>query len=474
MSNLVYAFGPFELDAQRLLLSKDGEPMPIGPKVVETLLALIEHAGDILTKDQLLDRIWPQGYVEEANLAQNIYVLRKALRSAFKEQVIATIPRRGYRFVEPVLLREAVVHEPAREVRPRARRSFAPPWAVGFAAAVLVLASFVAAARPHLPAAAPLPALSASGQREYTMGRYYWNLRRPDALRKSVGYFTHVVKSDPRSPLGYSGLADAYLMISDYTCDRRPCKSITDKARAAAARAMQLGPSSAQAHTSQAMVLCLLDRNTHAAEAEYARALALDPNYALAHEWYGTDLLERGDVAHARAELERAIALEPVSSATTFWLGAGAYFDHRYSDAIADLRQSLDLNPNRSEPTGLLALSQEAVGDYAGALATIAKLSALCGHCQADIHVMRAGVYARMGKPAAALAELQHASKLSRALPPDETALVFIALGDRTRALSYMRRVRFKAGEERTWLALDPRLDPVRRDPRFRRWTNSG
>lgn len=474
MNNVVYAFGPFELDAHRLLLSKDGEPMAIGPKVVETLLALIEHAGDILTKDQLLERIWPQGYVEEANLAQNIYVLRKALRCAFKEPVIATIPRRGYRFVAPVVLREAVVHEPVREVRPRLRPALAPRMAAGFAAAVLVFATFVATARTH-PAAIPAAAtLSANGLRDYTLGRYYWNLRRPDALHKSVGYFTNVIHSDPRSPLGYSGLADAYLMIFDYTCERRPCASITAKARAAATRAMQLGPSSAQAHTSQAMVLCLLDRNTRAADVEFTRALALDPNYALAHEWYGTTLLVRGNVAQARAELERAIALEPVSSATTFWLGAGAYFDHRYGDAIADLRQSLDLNPNRPDPMGLLALSQEAVGDYAGALATIARLSGLCAHCQADSHVMRAGVYARMGKSAAALAELQHASKLSRALPPDETALVFIALGDRTRALSYMRRVRFKAGEERTWLALDPRLDPVRRDPRFRMWTNSG
>ncbi|MBV8491175.1 MAG: winged helix-turn-helix domain-containing protein, partial [Candidatus Eremiobacteraeota bacterium] len=76
----VYEFGSYQLDSERLLLLEHGEPVPLGPKVVETLLALIEHPGDVLTKSALLDRIWPEGYVDEANLAQNVYVLRKALR----------------------------------------------------------------------------------------------------------------------------------------------------------------------------------------------------------------------------------------------------------------------------------------------------------------------------------------------------------------------------------------------------------
>ena len=68
----VYEFGPFQLDKDRLLLLHDGEPVALGPKVVETLLALVEHPGDVLSKSALLDRIWPEGFVEEANLAQNI------------------------------------------------------------------------------------------------------------------------------------------------------------------------------------------------------------------------------------------------------------------------------------------------------------------------------------------------------------------------------------------------------------------
>ena len=93
-----YEFGSFRLDVERLLLLHRNEPVPLGPKVVETLLALIEHPGEVLPKNELIERIWPEGYVEEANLAQNIYVLRKTLRSLASLDAIETVPRRGYRF----------------------------------------------------------------------------------------------------------------------------------------------------------------------------------------------------------------------------------------------------------------------------------------------------------------------------------------------------------------------------------------
>src|SRR5215469_2774366 len=128
----VYEFGPFLLDSERLLLLDRGEPVSLGPKVVETLLALVEHPGEVLTKSALLDRIWPEGYVDEANLAQNVYVLRKTLRARWDTDAIETIPRRGYRFTREVARREELpLAEPV--VAPKRRR---PAW--GFAAAASV------------------------------------------------------------------------------------------------------------------------------------------------------------------------------------------------------------------------------------------------------------------------------------------------------------------------------------------------
>ncbi len=187
----VYEFGPFQLDVERLLLLHQGEPVALGPKVVETLLALIEHPGDVLAKNALLDRIWPEGFVEEANLAQNIYVLRKTLRAHWVVDAIETVPRRGYRFVAAV---HAIDHVPAAlpaALKPERTRSFrrriaAACAGVAFITGTLVLGLTLGVTQHHGPTTATL---SDDGARLYAIGRYYWNLRTQDGVEKSLAYF---------------------------------------------------------------------------------------------------------------------------------------------------------------------------------------------------------------------------------------------------------------------------------------------
>src|ERR1700693_5237169 len=98
-----YLFGPFKLDSQeRVLTALDGR-IPLTPKALETLLMLVESNGHILEKDEILQHVWPDTFVEEGTLAQNISTLRKALGEGSNGHTyIETIPRRGYRFVAPV------------------------------------------------------------------------------------------------------------------------------------------------------------------------------------------------------------------------------------------------------------------------------------------------------------------------------------------------------------------------------------
>lgn len=99
----LYEFGPFRLDTEERALLRDGEPVPLTPKAYETLLLLVERSGRILTKEEMMRAVWPETFVEEANLAHNISVLRKALGESPSEQhYIQTVPRRGYRFVASV------------------------------------------------------------------------------------------------------------------------------------------------------------------------------------------------------------------------------------------------------------------------------------------------------------------------------------------------------------------------------------
>jgi len=98
-----YEFGDFRIDAQEHLLYRAGEVVPLSPKVFDTLLVLVENAGHVLEKSELMQRLWPESFVEESSLAQNIFLLRKALgEGASERQYIETVPKRGYRFVAQV------------------------------------------------------------------------------------------------------------------------------------------------------------------------------------------------------------------------------------------------------------------------------------------------------------------------------------------------------------------------------------
>ena len=134
----LYEFGPFRIDTKNRLLFRDGQAIPLKPKVVETLLVLVENSGRVLEKDELIQILWPETFVEEANLTQNIYVLRKALSDgADSETYIETIPRRGYRFAGKV--KRVVSDESVARMRTPGSRKWL--WIGGFSVAVIAMAS---------------------------------------------------------------------------------------------------------------------------------------------------------------------------------------------------------------------------------------------------------------------------------------------------------------------------------------------
>jgi DNA-binding winged helix-turn-helix (wHTH) protein/Tol biopolymer transport system component len=147
-SHRLYSFGPFELDPARRLLLRDGEPIPLTPKAFDTLVILVERHAQVMTKDDLLQLLWPDVVVEESNLSQQISHLRKALDDeATEPRYIATLPKRGYRFVSPVAQKEAAA--PWRVAQRIVRAHVVVP-----ALAVVLLAAIAAAMvmmRPQPP-----------------------------------------------------------------------------------------------------------------------------------------------------------------------------------------------------------------------------------------------------------------------------------------------------------------------------------
>src|SRR5262245_21119271 len=104
----LYAFGPFRVDALKRVLLNHGKPISLQPKAFDTLLVLVENSGKLVEKDSLMKALWPDTFVEEANLSQNVSLLRKALgESPGDHRYIVTVPGRGYSFVAPVTLSES-------------------------------------------------------------------------------------------------------------------------------------------------------------------------------------------------------------------------------------------------------------------------------------------------------------------------------------------------------------------------------
>ncbi len=479
----VYEFGPFHLDVERLLLVHDGEPVALGPKVVETLLALIEHPGEVLAKSMLLDRIWPEGFVEEANLAQNIYVLRKTLRARWGTDAIETVPRRGYRFTAPVrrIARAALAEAPvvlaaesapgaaveANDVHTRPHVRFMNVrWVAAAAAAIaLIAASFFLLATEVSHHSASAGMLSDNGSRLYQIGRYYWNLRTRDGVEKSLSYFAQVVDSDPKSARGYAALADANATMGDYRYGTQTPAVYFARARGYAEKALALDPNSAEAHAALG-VIALNQKQMPKAMIELQRAIALDPGYGPAREWYGIALVGQGHLRDGFAQLQRASDLDPLSVATTAWLGSAAYYDRRFHDAIAYSKQALELSPQRTDALTTMGEAYEAEGNTTRAIEAFKQYAASSPYSRAEGAALLAHAYAMAHRYAEARAQLAYARAHARDVDPADLVAAAAAVGDRSVAFALLRRMH----EPGTWMAIknDPRFDQLRDDAEFR------
>ena len=459
-----YELGPFQLDTERLLLMHRGDPVALGPKVVETLLALVEHPGDVLAKGALLDRIWPEGFVEEANLAQNIYVLRKLLRKYWDADAIETIPRRGYRFVGQVRLvdrRPAAV--PLASENKRKWYSL-PRQLVAAVAGVAFLAASVVAAVSYAPRHAAVPVLTFNGARVYAMGRYYWNLRTRDGIQKSLAYFSSLVASEPRDARGYAALAESNAMMADYHYGSP--KVYFARARAYAQQALELDANSADAHA--ALGLIDLDNDAiSAAVAQLQLAIALDPSCAPAHEWYGIALLDRNRLHDGVRELRLAADLDPLSVATTAWLGSAAYLDRHFDEAIAYSREALDLSPHRGDVYATIGEAYEAQGNFSRAIDAYKRLAASDASSHWEGAALLAHAYAALHRMDEARAQLAVARTNVKQVDPGDLALALASVGERGVALGMLRRMH----GQMSWMAIenDPRFDALRADVQFQK-----
>lgn len=301
---------------------------------------------------------------------------------------------------------------------------------------------------------------------EYLRGRYAWNLRREPALLEAIQHFEKAISVDPGFAAAYSALADCHTALG-YLNARSPVDTFPN-ARLAAQKALELDNSLAEPHASLAYYYLYYDRNWRAAEEEFRKSIELNPNYALAHDWYGVYLTARGRWDEALKETERARELDPLSLPISTDVGFSLYYAGNYDAAIASLRLTLTKDPGFPLAHLWLGRAYEEKGMFPEAVAELKQTQkALPGWPVATAAI--GWVYGTWGKSSEArriLAELQSQSK-QRYVSAYAIALVYAGLGNRNEAFRFLD----KGLQERTnwmvWTAIDPRWQLIRDDPRF-------
>jgi TolB-like protein/Tfp pilus assembly protein PilF len=306
----------------------------------------------------------------------------------------------------------------------------------------------------------------------YLKGRYFWNRRTAENLKKAADYFQQAIGKDPKYALAYSGLADCHVLLPVYPGLGSKPRDELPKALEAARKAVELDDTLAEAHTSLARALAS-NLQLSAATSEFNRAIELNPNYATAHQWFGECLQSQGRVEEGLAELKRAQELDPLSLIINSLLGFALDFVGKSDEAIAQLRKTIEIDPNFWIAHFYFGDVLEHRGQLKEAIVEYEKSNALlvddpynlAGLARAYFLVGRKPEAQRLWDKLKSLSERQY-------VPAYSMALVQLTFGNKDEAIrllekSYEDHAPFDSADL-GWILVDHRLDSLRSDPRFK------
>jgi TolB-like protein/Tfp pilus assembly protein PilF/predicted Ser/Thr protein kinase len=300
----------------------------------------------------------------------------------------------------------------------------------------------------------------------YLRGRYHWARRRAEDMRRSIELYQATIQRDSRYAPAWSGLADAWAILTEQ--NEVPVAEGAEQARSAALRALELDPELAEAHTSIAFLRFFFDWGWAGAREAFERAIAIDPGYATGHQWYAEFLSSQAEHEAAIAAARRARELDPLSTVMRTTLAETFYFSRRHDEAIAELERAIELDPTYAPAHSDLGRVLTQVGRHDQALAAYRRVAKL-----RRIPPLRVPGY---GHALAAAGRADEARQIAAHLeaaagqgPRVEHAIavIHVALGDPARALEWLERARDRRDWAMVWLAVHPRLDPLRGEPRF-------
>jgi len=306
---------------------------------------------------------------------------------------------------------------------------------------------------------------NAEAYQAYLKGRYHWNKRTAADLNKSIEYYNEAIAIDPSYALAYSGLAECYLVLPDYT--NIPSQEAHPKSKAAALQALQLDDTLAEAHAALGGVKVDSEWDFVGAENELKRAIELNPNYATGHHWYAQYLSVMGRHEEALKEIKRAQELDPLSLIINAVFGDTYIKARRYDDAIVQLGKTVEMDQNFVRSYRYLANAYIEKGMYAeaiGATQTAATLSGEQPEQAAKKAAELKAAYAASGAKGYWEKQLEYAKSAKGS--PYTMASIYARLGNKEEALEWLDRAFRERDPYVVYLKIDPQFDALRSDQR--------
>ncbi len=491
----VTRFGLFEADIAGGELRKQGRIVRLQQQPFDLLKALLARPGEIVTREQLRQQLWPSSVIGDfdQSLNKSVTKLRDALGdSAASPRFIETLHKRGYRFIAPVSVVDvtpiaapvlpptpaapAIVTSAAPVPNPPA---FSPSTLIPLlvmAVMVLLLLNFTGAMqRPAQLSSKPEPtsaespavAVDEGASHAYGRGRMALSRRTEEGLRSGVTLFQRALALDPKFASAYVGLSDAWSLLASHGMEE-PGPAI-QRAREFAERALSLDPADADAHASLGRLTMIGDWDWKRAEAHFQRSLEIREASATPHRWYAYLLSATGRHAEAEREARRAAEIDPSSLNAATGVGYVLYAARRFDDAAVELRRVTEVDPDFIQARRNLGLVLAMQGRDREAVAEFERVARLSGDsviAQADL----AWIRGRSGDVAGArrlLAGLQARSERNY-VPPDALALALSGAGQVEAAVHALQQAFDARVATMAHFAVDPMWDSLRDVSRVR------
>jgi TolB-like protein/DNA-binding winged helix-turn-helix (wHTH) protein/Tfp pilus assembly protein PilF len=300
----------------------------------------------------------------------------------------------------------------------------------------------------------------------YLRGRYFWNKRTEQGLKRAIDYFDQAIADDPNYAQAYSGLADSYALLGDWEYGALAPDEAFPKAKGAATKALELDDTLGEAHASLALCLKSFDWDWKAAERELSRAIKLSPSYATAHQWYAWNLIILGQNNEGISQMKKAEALDPLSLIISADIADALVIAHRYQESIQQSRKTMEMDPSFAMAHYQMGQALVQVRNYDEAIRELQQAIELSGGnplCTSQLGFVY-GLSGRRNEALKILYDLKNRSNHKPSYAAD-IALVYAGLNERDQAFAWLEKAyveRFNPS-----ILVRPAFDVLRSDPRF-------